>query len=88
MKWDLLTNGDLLKATEEAMFAVMVTADKSNFHQQNNQLRRIGLVVVSTNYRPALERSVEAILAAISRISPGSFESVIIAGADRRPRQR
>ena len=86
--WDLLENGDLLKAAEQAQFAVMVTADTSIFYQQNNLLRQVGLVVVSTNYRPALERSAAAILAAISRASPGSFESVIIAGADRRSRQR
>jgi hypothetical protein len=45
MLWDLLENGDLLKAAEEAAFSIMVSCDQSIFYQQNNDIRRIALVV-------------------------------------------
>jgi hypothetical protein len=84
MAWDALKNGDLLKAAENSNFDLLVTADKGIFHQQNNRLRRIALVVLGTNYRPSLERNIEPIQAAIDQASPGSFESVPIAGSARR----
>ncbi len=87
MGWDLLKNGDLLKASEQENFAVMVSADQSIFYQQNNLLRNVSLVVVSTNYRRSLERNAGAILAAIERVYPGSFEFVTIPGSPKRSRR-
>jgi hypothetical protein len=78
MLWDTLRNGDLLKAAEQEGFAVMVTADQSMFYQQNNRLRKIALVVLSTNDRTWLEPSMQPIRAAVRRAAPGSFERVQI----------
>jgi hypothetical protein len=79
MRWELLRNGDLLKAAEEERFHVMVTADQSIFYQQNNRLRQIVLVVVSTNHLPSLERDMEPVRAAVGRALPGTFAYVPIA---------
>ena len=76
--WDRLKNGDILRAAERSNFTIMVTADQSIFYQQNNLLRRIALVVLSTNYCPAIESNIDLIHAAISRALPGGYELVPI----------
>ena len=50
MGWSRLVNGDLLRAAEDAGFAVMVTADQSLEYQQNLKGRKLALVVLSTNH--------------------------------------
>jgi hypothetical protein len=45
--WDTLSNGALLNAAEEAGFEVLLTTDRRITHQQNLQLRRIALVVLT-----------------------------------------
>jgi hypothetical protein len=78
MLWDLLENGELLKTAEEAAFNVMVSCDQSIFYQQNNDIRRIALVVLSTNDWPSIARSAEAIRIAIARALPRGFEFIPI----------
>ncbi len=78
IKWDHLKNGDLLKVGEQGDFDAMVTADQSIFYQQNNKRRKLALVVVTTNYRPALERHATKVADAFARSSVGSFKVVQI----------
>ena len=78
MRWDHLENGDLLKAGEDSGFDAMLTADQSIYYQQNNRLRKLALVVASTNHRPTLERYAATLADALARSSPGSFEVVQI----------
>ena len=47
--WDTLSNGDLLKAAEEAGFDVLVTTDKNLRYQQNLQGRKLAIVVLSNS---------------------------------------
>jgi hypothetical protein len=56
----------------------MVTADQSIDYQQNDQLRNIALVVLSTNDRTRLEPAMEANRIAVDRATPGSFQYVSI----------
>ncbi len=78
MKWDHLENGDLLKAGENNGFDAMLTADQSIYYQQNNRLRKLALVIASTNHRPALVRHVGKLAEALARSTTGSFELVRI----------
>jgi len=87
MLWDLLENGDLLKAAEEEGFSVMVSCDQSIFYQQNNDIRRIDLVVLSTNDWPSIAQSVEAVRIALASALPRGFEFVPIP-IDRGPSRR
>lgn len=43
--WDILKNGELLNAAEEAGFEVLVTPDKNIRHQQNLTTRKIAILV-------------------------------------------
>lgn len=75
-RWDLLKNGDLLRAAEAERFDVLLTADKKMFHQQSHKTRVIALVVLSTNRWQILRQAVPAISAAIFRAKSGSYELV------------
>jgi hypothetical protein len=45
--WDRLSNGELLKAAEEAGYEILITTDKNIRYQQNLTGRRIALVVLA-----------------------------------------
>ena len=86
MLWDRLANGILLRAAEETGFAVMLTADKNIFYQQNNETRKIALVVLSTNDWPSIREHIEPILAAVLQAQVGSFQMVDVPPRPRRVR--
>jgi hypothetical protein len=74
--WDTLSNGDLLKAAEEAGFDVVVTADKSMRYQQNLAGRRIALVVLGTPQWPVVRLHLDRIAAAVKTATAGSYVEV------------
>ncbi len=45
--WDTLSNGALLNAAEAAGFQLLLTTDRRIRHQQNLQVRRVALVVLT-----------------------------------------
>jgi hypothetical protein len=75
---DGLENGELIAAAERNGYQVLVTADQSIWYQQNNEKRTISLVVLSTNFWPAIRNHMSAISAAVARSRPGSYEEVDI----------
>jgi len=77
MSWAELENGDLLRAAETAGFAVLVTGDKNLSYQQNLAGRKLALIVLQTNRWRVLKENAPAILAALDRTKPGSFELVV-----------
>ena len=83
--WQELTNGELLKAAEEAGFVALVTADKNIRYQQNLTGRQIALVVLSTNTWEVLRDNGGLITAAVNRVQAGSYEEV---GFPRPPLRR
>jgi len=78
--WDAYSNGELLKAADEAAFEVLVTTDQSIPFQQNLGGRKIAVVVLSkANWE--LVRSARAeIVAAILAAQPGTLTVVEIPG--------
>jgi len=72
MGWHRMKNGELIRHAEENGFEVFVTSDQNVRYQQNLQGRGIALLVLSTNYWPALENHHELIastLAVIHRLA-------------------
>jgi hypothetical protein len=49
--WDTLSNGALLDAAEEAGFELLLTTDRRIRYQQNPQVRRIAIVVLTGSTR-------------------------------------
>ena len=79
--WDRLSNGELLSAAEEAGFNVLLTTDKNIRYQQNLKDRRLAIVVLGNPQRPAVERHIERIVAAVNTATPGSYIEVEIPDA-------
>jgi hypothetical protein len=71
--WAGWSNGNLVKAADEAGFHVLVTADQGLNYQQNLTSRKLSIVVLSTNKNSRVRAGVAKILAAISASSPGGF---------------
>jgi hypothetical protein len=72
-KWDTLSNGDLLNATEEAGFDLLLTTDRRIRYQQNLKVCRIALVVLTGTTRwSAVRQHADRIAATISSATPGS----------------
>jgi hypothetical protein len=76
--WDTLSNGALLTAAEAAGFELLTT-DRRIRHQQNLQVRRIALVVLTgTTKWSRVRQHAERIAAAVASATPGSFAEVEI----------
>jgi hypothetical protein len=78
LAWSTLKNGELLSASEKAGYDLLLTTDQKLKYQQNLVGRRISLVVLLSTSWPRIEKQVNAILAAIARATPGSYEEVPI----------
>jgi hypothetical protein len=76
--WDRLTNGQLLKAAEEAGFDLLLSTDKNFQYQQNLKHRRIAIVILGNSQRPAVHRYIDRVVTAINTATPGSFAEVDI----------
>jgi hypothetical protein len=76
MGWSKLENGQLLQASEDNGFEVMVTGDKNLSYQQNLKHRTLALVILSTNNWNIIKLHTQAVLAAVNAATPGSFRVV------------
>ena len=70
--WDTLSNGELLKAAEEAGFEVLVTTDTNLPHQQNLGERRLAVVILSKNRWSLVRLMMEQIANAVNAAKPGT----------------
>jgi hypothetical protein len=76
--WDQLVNGDLLSATEQAGFDLLLTTDKNMHYQQNLTGRKIAIVVLGQQQWPMLRPHVHLVVEAIDAALPGSYAEVVI----------
>lgn len=80
--WSGPKNGELIKASEEAGFEVLITADKNMLYQQNITGRKIRIVLLS-NWRITLNQLtpiVPNLQDAMSDLKEGSFVTVTLDG--------
>ncbi len=76
--WDRLSNGELLKAAEEAGFDVLLSTDKNIQYQQNLTGRKIAVVILGNPQRPAVHRYIDRVITAVNAATPGSYAEVDI----------
>src|SRR5215510_3767380 len=74
--WDTLSNGELLRAAEEATFEIFLTTGKNIRYQQNLAERVIA--ILSNSRWPVVQRYVDRVVAAVSAAKPGSYCEVEI----------
>jgi len=76
--WQLLKNGDLLKAAESEGFDVIITADRNIRHQQNLSGRKIALVVLPSGRWPVVQTCLADVVRAIDGARPGSYREIAL----------
>jgi hypothetical protein len=64
--WDTLSNGELLRAAEEAAFEVFLTTDKNIRYQQNLADRVIAIVVLGNSRWPVVRLYIDRVVAAMT----------------------
>ena len=75
--WDTLSNAELLNAAEQAGFDVLLTTDRRIRYQQNLNVRRIGLVVLTGSTKWSLvQHHADRIAASVAAATPGSYVEV------------
>ena len=73
-----------IESAERNGYEVLIAADQSILYQQNNEIRTIALVVLSTNSWRLLKGHADAINATVLRSARGSFETVSILWVPRQ----
>ncbi len=72
MGWGTLENGDLIAAAEQ-QFEAIITSDRQWKYQQNLAERKLPILVLPTNYLPAVLELAPKIRAALATIKPGEY---------------
>jgi aminoglycoside phosphotransferase (APT) family kinase protein len=78
--WSTLTNGELLRAAEEAGFDVLLTTDKNLIHQQNLTGRQIAIVVLGQARWKAIKPMQAVIAKSIEQAKPGTYTIIEVPG--------
>ena len=77
--WDRLTNGELLKAAEDAKVDLLLTADRRIRYQQNLTNRAIAIVVLTGSTRWSQVRlHLDRIAAAVDAARPSSYAEIAV----------
>jgi hypothetical protein len=76
--WDTLSNGDLLKAAEDAGFDVLLTTDTNLPNQQNLEGRKLAVVILSRNRWSLVRPVMQQIVDAVNGAKPGTCTLVDI----------
>jgi hypothetical protein len=76
--WDTLSNGELLRAAEEAAFEIFLTTDKNIRYQQNLADRAIAILVLGNSRWPVVRLYVDRVVAAITAAKPGTYLEIEI----------
>lgn len=78
--WDKSTNGELLTASEQAGFDLLLTTDKNLRYQQNLEGRRIAIVVLGKGRWRLIRPIIPSVVEAVNAAQPGSYTEVDILG--------
>jgi hypothetical protein len=78
LKWERISNGELLRLAEGSGFDLMVTTDKNVRYQQNLGARKISIVVLGNSPWWLVQRQLDSIVAAVNAATPGSYVEVEI----------
>jgi hypothetical protein len=76
--WDTISNGELLRAAEDAGFELLLTTDKRIRYQQNLTGRTIAIVVLGNSTWRMVRLYFDRIASAVNAASPGSYAEVDI----------
>jgi hypothetical protein len=78
LRWERISNGELLKLAEGAGFDVLVTTDKNVRYQQNLADRKISIVVLGNSPWWLVRQHLDAVAVAVNAATPASYTEVDI----------
>jgi hypothetical protein len=84
MGWSGFKNGELLRVSEQYGIEVLLTGDQTLNLEQNLGGRRLAIVALSAIQLPIIKGNLPAIMAAIDKAIPGSFQIVECGGFSRK----
>ena len=73
-----LSNGELLKAAEEAGYQLFVTTDQNIRYQQNLRKRQMAIVVLLSTSWPRISRRADEISEVIDAMRSGGYAEIPI----------
>lgn len=73
LKWNQLSNGELIRQAESEGFEVMVTTDQNLKYQQNMEHRKIAIIVLMTTSWPRIRGITAAVVEALAQAKPGDY---------------
>lgn len=76
--WTDLSNGELLKAAEEAGYQLFITTDQNLRYQQNLSERSLAIVVLLSTSWPRISLHVDEILRIINAVGSGDYAEISI----------
>ena len=78
LKWERISNGELLRLAEDTGFELILTTDKNVRYQQNLAARKISIVVLGNSPWWLVRQHLDGIVAAVNAATSGSFTEVEI----------
>lgn len=84
--WAALSNGELIRAAQEAGFAALITCDQNIQHQQNLSGKPLAFIVLTTTHWLTIRDNVAELLAAIEAVGPGGYLTIDLPRPPRRRR--
>jgi hypothetical protein len=78
LRWERISNGELLRLAEGAGFDLLLTTDKNVRYQQNLPGRKISIVVLGNSPWWLVRQHLDGIVAAVNAATPGSYAEVEI----------
>jgi hypothetical protein len=76
MGWSGLKNGELLRAADAGGIEVFVTGDRTLTFEQNLNVRKLAVVVLSAIQLPIIKANIDVVIHAIDHAVPGSVQTV------------
>jgi hypothetical protein len=76
--WSNLTNGQLLDATEQAGYQLLITTDQNLRYQQNLTGRQLAILVLGSTSWPRIQAYVATIRDAVEHIGIGVYQEIPI----------
>jgi hypothetical protein len=78
LKWERISNGELLSLAEGAGFDVLLTTDKNIRYQQSLADRKISIVVLGNSPWWLVRQHLNRIALVVAEATPGSYAEVEI----------
>ena len=76
--WSTLANGDLLTATVDNGYDVLITTDQNLKHQQNLEELGLGVVVLLSTSWPRICARIPEVRAAVESVAEGGLAEVTV----------